>query len=496
MSIVATGRHAVRERAIWPVFLYSAPFTVSQAEERTIIIGLYASSYNNQSAYLLDIETVDLANLLNDYNARISSLTTDEQIIVSKIVVDRYIANLDKAIKDNKNLTMQAKIDSETVEMDAREAALEIDRAALTTLIAKIETERNLTEARIAVLQAEIAEETTRGNLIDVEISEKNIDLSNVDIRKTETKVQLAETDLQIAEIPTKAAAKQIEIIEEGIQTSKTNLQISEVDITKAKIGVETAETNIRIGEIELQTIEARLTVSETDVRTAETNLRISEANIQKSEIDLQAAEVALKELQVSFEIAKIQLKVIEAGMEFTETEVREAELQEKIARIGNEIIRVDFSASDLAMEQTQTTISEAEVSIAENEEVIAEGKLGAVTTTQAAYMEAQADVIANIEKKTLAISLQQKAAIETLEAQKTVNALRNRWKTQLSGLDKSTSALEDSVRDATTDASGTIKDSRISIAVADMNSAISVAEKLAQAKVIRTSLTHTIGAA
>jgi len=391
MSDIAFGRAAVRERTIWPLFLYSAPFSVLQTEERAVIFGLYANSYRNQSNYLLDIEASELSNLLAAYNMKISGLTTDEQIAISKIVVERYLASLDKAINDNKLLTMRDKIDSETADMDARQAALQADRGALTTLIAKIETERTQIAARILVLQAEATEEEARGTLVDVEISEKTVALSNVALRR-------AENDLQI----------------EG----------------------------------------------------------------------------------VSLEIAKIQLRVIETGIEFTEVEVREGELKEKSVRIDNEATRAGLTAIDLTLEQAQTDVISKEVTIAEKGEETATAKRAAVDSAKVANVAAKADLITNIAAKSLAIASRQEAIIDSLDAKKDANELQNEWRVDLADLEKDGVAADGAVRDKVTEAHLYAGSVSRGVGSLDHEAAVAVANKLALAKVVKTTLTHTIGKA
>lgn len=391
MSDSAIGRYQSREINVWPLFMYSAPFTSAQITERQSLFGLYAYSYNNMLSYLIDIETVELTNLLSEYNIRISGLTTDEQIEINKIVVERYLVSLDVAIHSNQMLTLQDKISNETADMDAREVALETDRAALATLIAKIEIERLQTEARISVLQAEITEEETRGDLADIEISEKTIELANVELRKAENSLQVAE---------------------------------------------------------------------------------------------------------VRLEVAKIQLRVIEAGIEFTDVELREAEIKERIARTKNDVIRIGLTSQELEIEKAQTDLTEKEVSIAEEEVDNAIDKKAAVTQAKTVYTTSKTVLGENIAKKAEAVSIRQEAIIEALDSKIGINDVQNEWKVDLSELDKDSVEADGVIRDQITESHLSTGSVRTAAAMQDHEAAVQVAEKLAMARVVKTTLTHTIGTA
>ena len=156
MTIEARLRTTVRESKIWVPFLYSYPFDVSQGLERVTIYGLYAGSYLNLHDYLTEIETVELANMLTDYNEKIAELTTDEQILVATIVSKRYVAGIDKLIHDDKLVTKLADNTAKDAVWTAKIEALSVDRAVLDTLVEKVATETIKTAAKISELEAYI----------------------------------------------------------------------------------------------------------------------------------------------------------------------------------------------------------------------------------------------------------------------------------------------------------------------------------------------------
>ena len=94
MSIEAYGRAMVRELTLWDPFNYSFPFDVNQLSDRAIVYGLYADAYINGHEYLTEVEAVELANLLNDYNAKLAELTTQQQVVLKDIVSKRYLAGV------------------------------------------------------------------------------------------------------------------------------------------------------------------------------------------------------------------------------------------------------------------------------------------------------------------------------------------------------------------------------------------------------------------
>jgi len=168
---------------------------------------------------------------LSDYSSKIAELSAQEQIVVADIVSKRYLAGIDKLIHDQKMATKQAEIDSDSAIMDARIDALDADRAALTTLAAKVASETTKTTARITELQAYIQQEGINLNLADIEVAEKAIASARLDNQK----LDVANEILRI-QIETVAAAQ--ELVDIDLRISRAKVDIADTNRSIAKIGL------------------------------------------------------------------------------------------------------------------------------------------------------------------------------------------------------------------------------------------------------------------
>lgn len=248
MSNEAFSRSIARESRIWKPFSHSFPFTDNQISDRITIFGLYANAYLNGHKYLKEIEDEDLANLLSDYNSKIAELTTQEQIVVADIVSKRYLANVDKLIHDQKMITKQADIDSDSAVMDARIAALSADRAALVTMAAKVASETTKTSARITELQAYIAQEGINLSLADIEVIEKEIASARLDNQRLNManeilriQIETIETAQELLDIDLKIARTRVDIAETERSIAKLGLLADDLVIEKARTDLEQA---------------------------------------------------------------------------------------------------------------------------------------------------------------------------------------------------------------------------------------------------------------
>ena len=75
MTSIIYERGAAREAIIWPSFQYNGPFNALQETDRTTMFGIYANTYLHGYNYLLEIETEDLARLVDTYDAAIARIT-------------------------------------------------------------------------------------------------------------------------------------------------------------------------------------------------------------------------------------------------------------------------------------------------------------------------------------------------------------------------------------------------------------------------------------
>lgn len=292
MSNEEYARLGAREARIWVPFGYSFPFTDNQIADRITIFGLYANSYLNNQKYLAEIESDELANLLNDYNSRISELTTQEQIVVADIVSKRYLANVEKLIHDQKMITKQQEINADSVIMDAKIAALAADRAALLTMAAKVTTEITKNEARIAELQAYIQMESINLSLSEIEVVEKEIQLVKLDNEKLNIaneilriQVETVETGMELIDIDLKIARTKVDISETDRAIAKIALLADDLTVEKARTSIEQA--GIPISEARIELARAKYTDVDAEKSYIENTLVSQEAENLSNKVDL-----------------------------------------------------------------------------------------------------------------------------------------------------------------------------------------------------------------
>ncbi len=268
MSVEAYQRAVARENKVWSPFVYSFPFNDGQSADRITIYGLYSGSYLNQHDYLQEVETVDLINLLNDYNEKIAELTSQEQVIVADIVSKRYLASIDKLIHDQKMVTKAIEIQTEDDTWTVKIAALASDQAALDTLSTRVISETEKTSARIAELESYIGVEAYNLSEVDIQIAEKAIESAKVDIEKLD-----ASNAILRIQIDTVNAAMQL--IDVDLQSARTKVDIANIDRDIVKIGLRVNDLTIeqaqtKIEEAQLPIAEARVTLAE--AKSLETN--------------------------------------------------------------------------------------------------------------------------------------------------------------------------------------------------------------------------------
>lgn len=272
MSMDAYQRARAREQRIWTPFIYSFPFSSEQTNERVIIFGLYSASANNQHSYLLQVETQDLLNIVNDYNFKMSQMTAEEQNVIADIVTKRYLANVDKLIHDNKMVTYSQKISAQEAEWNAKVAALAADRAQLTTLAAKVTAETQKVNARIAELQSLIAIESYNQTMVDVEIAEKEIELAKEDLKILDAANGILKLQIDIVNAA-------MELIEIDLKVTNTKIQTEEMKRSIAK--TELLEKNLEIEQAQTTLVEAEKELLETQAEVAQKRVTIAQKEVE-----------------------------------------------------------------------------------------------------------------------------------------------------------------------------------------------------------------------
>jgi len=464
MSGNAYNRAVARETKIWKPFGYSFPFTLHQAADRIIIMGLYASSYLNNHKYLQEVESEELAYLLADYNAKMAELTTQQQIVVADIVGKRYLASVDKLIHDQKMISKQQGIDYDNALMDAKFAALEADRAALTTMSSKIETARINNEAKIAQLQAYIQIEGYNKDAVEIEISEKEIQSAKVDIRKIDAQNDILKIQNETVAADTRLNKAEFEKLEKEIQSGR-------VDIRKV-------DTQNDILKIQNETVAA--------------GARLVKMDIEQAEQELKAAKLETKKITEAAEILRIQVETVEAAMQLIDIDLRIASTKVDIAQTQRNIAKLGLLQDDLLIEKAKTAIEQAGIPISEARIRLAQAKYEDAVAEENYMRELLTKEIENYTNRKNLKDAELTAKTQNLEHRQRLQDADNTLKIDLSNL---------SLLVASDDAASQVMIDNIKVGEIIQKpelawlralAAIAAAEKAAAAE-ITTDLTHTI---
>lgn len=372
---MAFDRSIARESKIWTPFIYSFPFEATQITDRATIFGLYSSAYLNRNKYLLEIETEDLANLLDDYNSKMADLTNQEAIVVQNIVSRRYIASIDTVIHDLNLATQSSQNDAKSNEWDAkfdalsvdeaelstlatkaadaiaehqaRLAALDVDRAALNTLTSKVTSETLEYQARLSALSADEAMESTLS--------------AQVNSRQQEHFAKLASLAADGAAVNTLASKVNSENLEYQARLAALSADQAVLETMAARVTSEIEKTNAKITEIEAY-------IEMESVHLDMADIEIAEKEIQSSKVDLQ-------KLDVTNDIIKIQIDTVKTAQGLIDIDLKIARAKVDKAQIDRNINSIDLLDSEWAIEKARTQIAEAERDVADARATFAESR-------------------------------------------------------------------------------------------------------------------------
>jgi len=358
MTDIIYERGAVREAIIWPSFQHNGPFNATQEVERAICVGLYANTYLYGHDYLKEIETEDLARLVDTYNSNIAMLTTDEVKTVLEIAAKRYLETITDQIHAEDMVTRQKKIDALDDEYDAREEALDADRAAIATKRAEVQLAWDRAAQKIKELEMGTELEDVAQQLVAVDKTEQQLRAARADLARTEA--VLKGLDIQLA------------ITQTGIDLTNTEL----------------AKTN---AENELEEIGIRK--SETEVAESGVDLDITNAGIARSK-SIAAGE------RIKADTRGIAVRVAETELQAVETKAREHQIEAEIAKIGADTARLGLVDSELAIVQSDGRVVQAENELLVQEKYLIKSRKDNVTA-ETAFVEDQQTVQEDLDAKT-----------------------------------------------------------------------------------------------
>jgi hypothetical protein len=242
MSEAIYNRAMVREKAIWPSFLYGMPGVEST---KVIVFGLYANTYLLGHNYLEDIETEELQRLVDVYNSNMVGLAADEQSLVLEIASKRYLKIIEIQIKNNALVTKTQQLNADEQEYNAKLAALDVDQEALNTKRIQIELERDqvsIANISLQITQAEVSKSQIDADIagIDARIASKNLSSKRLEIDQAELDAMQYEVD--------NVVAQRIELIEaKGDIIENETGNVESLELKEGEIEtVQTSEQNAR----------------------------------------------------------------------------------------------------------------------------------------------------------------------------------------------------------------------------------------------------------
>lgn len=376
MTATIYERGQRRESNIWSPFLWNGPFSAVHDAERAVMYGIYAYTYLQGHNYLVEIETEDLARLVDTYNSNIAGITTDEAKLVIEVAGKRYLQSIESLLHIEKKAAREREIDALDDEYDARIEALEADRDAIATKEAEVQLAIDRTALKIEQLEIDTEIEGVKQSLIDVEIAEKEIEALRVDLRILEVgleglNIQLAitqvaldmtNTDLQIVNAENDEAEMDVRISEVGIQTTEEGIRADNVALDEIRSAAEEQRLISRFGELDVRIAQADLDVEEAGFKQSEIesqtkNIEADTAKLGLIDSELVLAEANLRIQQVDNQTLLDQRDLIKSKGDNVEAEteyyVDYQTVQEELDAKLNELEQTKSNAERERMEQT-----------------------------------------------------------------------------------------------------------------------------------------------
>jgi hypothetical protein len=296
------------------------------------------------------VETVDLLNLLNDYNAKIADLTTQEQMVVADIVSKRYLATVEKLIHDQKMVTKSGEIQAADDTWTAKFAALSSDQAALDTLSTRVLSENEKTTARISEIQSYIGIESYNLSAVDIDIAEKEIQSSKVDLAKLDAANAVLKIQMDIVN-----AAMQL--VEVDLQIARTRVDIANTDQNISRIGLK--ENDLTIAQAQTQIEQAGIPIAEARVTLADA--KSAEADKELDYYGTTLLDQAGTEFQNKTDLQNVRHVAKEAEL----TQRKEEKELNMDNRLATENLDITFANLDAAK---QVVLDEQSASVMRNQ--------------------------------------------------------------------------------------------------------------------------------
>ena len=373
MTDIIYERGQRRESAIWDAFLWNGPFSAVQETQRTTLFGIYAYTYLQGHNYLQEIETEDLARLVDTYTVNMAQITNERAKLVLDVAAKYYLQNIESLLHIQKQAIREKEIDALDDDITARITALEADQEAITTKQAEVNYARDKTVLKITDLEIQADLEEVKQELIDAEKTEKEIEAARIDLRileagieglniqlaVTQAALDIANTELQITNAENEESEMDVRISEVEIRTTEEGIRADNVALDETRSGAEKKRLLSRITEVNLKIDQTEMDVLNAENDADEIGIRISETDVRTREEGVRADEVAFNETRSVTEADRLRLKT-------AETTTKIAETASELDKIAIEEGEVDIRISEVEVQVTEEGIREDNVGLAE----------------------------------------------------------------------------------------------------------------------------------
>jgi hypothetical protein len=503
------SRSRLREDRMWEPFSHCF-LGAYDSGRRTILFGLYANSFENGFAYLVEISTEKLVQLVAEYDLNMAQLDAEQQRSVLEIASKRYLEVLDQLLHDKKMEVKQAQIDAESLEYDAKEAALVADQTALQTLQEKLAQAITKAAAEILILESRISEETIKGQYVDVEVLQKELAVTRTElktleagVRGSEIQLKISETALQLTKLGTDKHAVQQKIDQVPGEKSELDAAVIDIDAKILHSGTGKGLLDSEIAMIELRTAKAKVDTSSKNVDTSLLDVDIAKANLDVAmvDVDIQKLEVKVaqegaKAIQLETDTALVAVKVAELQLSADKVDVQLAEIEADIAMLDVRMLKEDLLALDQEIIEAKRDAIAYEIPLKKEAQIALIAKqvevLGAKVAAAETYLTIENSAHASRQTKQTAEQAF-RVAMAILGDEMSVH----RAEARIESLSGDVTLAEESAEYKEMEDTEQIKvpDAQVSAARTRKNAAIDAAETMATADILNT-LTHEIGAA
>lgn len=361
-------RATVRERTIWPAFVYPGPFDADVLAMRGIVFGLYAMSYRHGFDYLETITYAELQRLLEQYESAMAELDADQQAFVIDTASRRYVDAVERSIRALTIETKRKGVDAKELEVGYKEDALRVDYKELQTRREQIQLAKDKAEMTIRELEVRIELEGLEQKQVEIELSRRQLEFQRTQLAVIQAVLKGIDIQIAVSEAALALVEADAEKARLIADLASMDAQIARTALAKLELEIDEEELAAIIYDIE-QTLHARLALIMSRKSTAEAEIEGLEGRIDRAallhlaDLDEQIArtQAALQRLadRKAEALQRRDIRIADAEQEY-ENQASKVDNQIEIAIKRTDIPRVRKAsqrlASEAAIEAAETT--------------------------------------------------------------------------------------------------------------------------------------------